>query len=109
MKTTIIALSAAALIATAPAVFAQGVPSKTPGLQHKVSKKHHPAVSGRALLRETQARGSKTGHPRAFGYAPGEVLDRETEITRKPVAGACEPSRCGKFEHHSPPKGDRHV
>ena len=45
MKTTIITLSAAALIATAPAVLAQGAPSKTPSLQHKVSKKHHPSVS----------------------------------------------------------------
>jgi hypothetical protein len=39
VKTTIIALSAAALIAAAPAVLAQGVPGKTPSLQHKVSRK----------------------------------------------------------------------
>ena len=90
MKTTIIALSAAALIAAAPAVFAQGVTSKTPGLQHKVSKKHHPAVPGYTPRREMQARGSNNGsnkgNPRAFGYAP-EVLDRETEITRKAGGG----------------------
>jgi hypothetical protein len=85
MKTTIIALSAAALIASAPAVFAQGVPGKTAGLQHKVSKKHHPAVSGYAPLRD--AKGSKKDYPRAFGYAPNEVLDRETEITRKAGGG----------------------
>ena len=82
MRTTIIALPVAALIAAAPAAFAQGVPGKAPSLQHKVSKKHHPAVSGRVPLRETQAGGS-----RAFGYAPGEVLDRETEITRKAGGG----------------------
>jgi hypothetical protein len=91
VKTTIIALSAAALIAAAPAVFAQGVTSKTPGLQHKVSKKYHPAVSGHTPRREMQARGSNNGsnkgYPRAFGYAPAEVLDRETEITRKAGGG----------------------
>ena len=45
MKTTIIITLSAALIAAAPAVFAQGVPSKTPGLQHGVSKKKHSGVS----------------------------------------------------------------
>jgi len=85
MKTTIIALSAAALIASAPAVFAQGAAGKTPGLQHKVSTKHHPVVSGYAPLRD--AKGSKRGYPRAFGYAPNEVVDRETEITRKAGGG----------------------
>ena len=87
MKTTIIALSAAALIAAAPAVLAQGVPSKTPGLQHKVSKKHHPGVSGYAPLRQMQARGSKKRYPEAFGYAPGDVLDRETEMSRQAGGG----------------------
>ena len=72
MKTTIIALSAAALVAAAPAALAQGVPGKTPGLQHKVSKKHHPGVSGYAQMREMQAKGSKTGYPGASGYASDE-------------------------------------
>ncbi len=71
MKTTIIALSAAALIAAAPAVLAQGVTSKAPGL-HKVSKKHHSRVSGYAALRAMQAKGSKTGDPGASSYAPDE-------------------------------------
>jgi hypothetical protein len=71
MKTTIIALSAAALIAGAP-VLAQGVPSKTPGLQHKVSKKHHPGVSSYAPPREMQAKGSKTGYPGTSSTAPDE-------------------------------------
>ena len=88
MKTTIIiALSAAALIAAAPAVLAQGVPSKTPGLQHKVSKKKHSGVSVYAPPREMQAKGSKNVYPRAFGYAPGEVLDRETEMSRQAGGG----------------------
>ena len=59
MKTTIIALSATALIAAAPAVLAQ-VPSKTPGLQQKVSKKHHSGVSGYAPLREIKPRARRT-------------------------------------------------
>ena len=88
MKTTIVALSAAALIAAAPAVFAQGVSSKSPGLQHKVSKKHHPGVFGYTSLHEMQAKGSKKGYPQTFGYSPGEVLDRETEITRKAGGGS---------------------
>ena len=67
MKTTIIiALSAAALIAVAPAVLAQDVPSETSGVQHKVSKKKHSGVSVYAPLREMQAKGSKNVYPRAF-------------------------------------------
>jgi hypothetical protein len=45
MKRTIIAFSIAALIAAAPAALAQGVTSKAPGLQHKVSK----CLSGKNL------------------------------------------------------------
>jgi hypothetical protein len=71
MKTTIIALSTAALVAAAPTALAQGVPGKTPSLQHKVSKKHHPGVSGYAQMREMQAKGSKTGYP-GSGYASDE-------------------------------------
>jgi hypothetical protein len=82
MKTAIIALSAAALIAAAPAVLAQGVPGKTPGLQHKVSKKHHPGVSGYAPLRETRAKGSKTGYPGASSYAPSEHSDFLESVRR---------------------------
>ena len=71
MKTAIIALSAAALIATAPALFAQGASSKSPSVQHNVSKKRHPGVSGYPLRHETQAKG-----PRAFGYAlPGAPME----------------------------------
>jgi hypothetical protein len=57
MKRTIIAFSTAALIAAAPAALAQGVTSKAPGLQHKVSKKHRPRA---------------TGDPGASSYAPDE-------------------------------------
>ena len=85
MKTTITALSAAALIVAAPAVLAQGVPIKTLGLQ--LSKKHHSGVSVHAPLREMQAKGSMNAYPRAFGYAPSEVLDRETEASRRAGGG----------------------
>ena len=89
MKRSISALSAAALIAAAPAVLARGVPGKTPGLQHKVSKKHHLGVSGYAPLREMQAKGSKKGYPGAFGYAPGEStgLNRDLEASRQAGGG----------------------
>jgi hypothetical protein len=71
VKTTIIALSAAALIATAPTVFAQGASSKSPSVQHNVSKKRHPRVSGYALRRETQAKGAG-----AFRYTlPGAPME----------------------------------
>ena len=82
MKTTIIALCAAALIAAAPAVLARGVPGKTPGLQHKVSKKHHPGVSGYTPLREMHGTGSKTGYPGASSYAPGEHSDFLESVRR---------------------------
>ena len=87
MKTTIIALSAAALIAAAPVVLAQGVPSKTPSLQHRVSKKNHSSHAVYAPLREMQTKGSRNVYPRAFGYTRGEVLDRETEMSRQAGGG----------------------
>ena len=71
MKTTIIALSAAVLIAAAPAVLAKDVSSKTASAQHKVSKKHHSGVNHYALRREMRVRGRTMGYPGAFGYAPG--------------------------------------
>ena len=85
MKTTIVILSAAVLIAAAPVVLAQGIPSRTPGLQHTVAKKHHRGVSGNAPLREMQGKSIK-GNPGAFGYAP-EVLDREIEMSRQAGGG----------------------
>ena len=66
-------------------MLAQGVANKTPGLQHKVSEKHHARISGYAPLSEMQAKGSKR-YPGAFGYAP-EVLDRETEMSRQAGGG----------------------
>jgi hypothetical protein len=90
VKTTIIALSAAALIAATPAVPAHSVPGQAPGLQHKVSKKHHAGVSGYARPREAQAGGAAKGYPGAFGYAPGEshgYLDRDLEVSGRQAGG----------------------
>jgi hypothetical protein len=78
-----ISLCAAALIAAALPLLAQGVPNKTPGLQYKVSKKHPPDVSGYAPLMQ----GSKKRYPEAFGYAPSQILDRETEMSRQAGGG----------------------
>ena len=63
MKTRIIALSAAVLMATAPAVLAQGVSSKTPG-------------------QEMQQMGSKKGEPGASSYAPGHKMHHAMHHTK---------------------------
>ena len=87
MKTTIIALSAAAFIVAAPAVFAQGTSGKTPGLQHKVSGKHPPRASGYASWREMPTRGLTPGARGAFGYAPGEHRDYTIDSSRQAGGG----------------------
>jgi hypothetical protein len=75
-----IALSTAALIASAPAVFAQGASSKTPGheMQERGSKNGSPGASGYAPGQEMQAKGSKNGSPGASGYAPGQTSGSNT-------------------------------
>jgi len=80
MKLAVIALSTAALIVSAPAVYAQGVSSKTPGheMQVKGSKKGSPGASGYSPGHEMQARGSKPGSPGASGYAPGQTTGSNT-------------------------------
>lgn len=72
MKTTIIALSAAVAMATAPAVLAQGVSSNAPG-------------------QEMQQTGSKKGEPGASSYAPGHKMrhaTHHTKTSKKTHAGA---------------------
>ena len=91
MKTAIIALSAAALIAAAPAVYAQDASSKTPRVQHNVSKRHvsrklHPGVSAHAL-RPEQTTGWMRSYPGAFGYAPGAPKDYTYENSRNGGGG----------------------
>jgi hypothetical protein len=76
MKLAVIALSTAALIASAPAALSQGISSQTPNLdmQKHVKKAGHRAshyASGNRL----QAYRRKTGYPGAFGYTPNEIRD----------------------------------
>ena len=88
MKLAVIALSTAVIIAFAPAVFAQGVSNKTPGHEiQKYGKKAVHRASNYAPGHRMQAYRSKTGYSGAFGYAPAEVLDRETEMSRQAVGG----------------------
>jgi hypothetical protein len=68
VKTAIITLSAAILIAAAPAALAS---SKAPHQQ--VSRKHSPSVS--ATWRGTHTSSMKMGYPGASGYAPGAPKD----------------------------------
>jgi hypothetical protein len=87
VKTTIIALSVAALAAT-PAVPAQGASGRAPALQHQVSKKHH--VAAHARPHDMQATGAARGFPGAFGYAPFEpksYLDRDLEVSGRQAGG----------------------
>ena len=81
MKSVIVALSVIALVGTAPAVFAQGVSSKTPGheMQIKGPKKGHPGASGYSPGHKMHAMGSKKGHPGASGYAPGQTTGASTK------------------------------
>jgi hypothetical protein len=88
MKTMIIALSTAALIAAAPAVVAQGAPSQTPSAHHKISKQRHPGLSGYAVRREMEATAWRRGYPGAFGYAPAEPSGPHRDMTDiSPYAG----------------------
>jgi hypothetical protein len=87
MKLAVIALSTAAIIASAPVVFAQGVSSKTPGHEmQKYGKKAGHRVSSYAPGHRMQANRSKTGYPGAYGYAPSETRDI-TDITTKGGGG----------------------
>jgi hypothetical protein len=81
MKLAIIAVFAAALVTSAPAAFAQGASSKTPGheMQDKGSKKGSPGASGYSPGHEMQAKGSKKGSPGASGYAPGQTTGSNTK------------------------------
>jgi hypothetical protein len=83
MKLTTIALSAAALIAFTPAVFAQGASNKAPGqeMQEKGSVKGSPGASGYAPGQEMHQKGSKKGTEGASGYAPGQTSGSSSKST----------------------------
>jgi len=76
VKTAIITLSAAILIATAPAVLARNV-----------SKKHLPNISGHAPWRVMHDNGVKTGYPGAWGYATGAAKDYTYDNSRNAGGG----------------------
>jgi hypothetical protein len=86
MKLAVIALSTAAIIASAPVVFAQGVSSKTPGHETQKYKKAGHHASSYAPSHRMQANRSKMGYPGAYGYAPSETRDI-TDITTKGGGG----------------------
>jgi hypothetical protein len=81
MKLAVIALSAVAVMAFAPAVFAHGASSKTPG--HEMKKHGNKAghhASSYAPGYRMQTYRSKTGYPGAFGYAPTrDITDISTQ------------------------------
>jgi hypothetical protein len=89
MRTTIIAFSAAALIAATPAVLARNLSSRTPGQQHKVFKKRPQVVYGYAPWRVVHTRGVKTGYPYpgAFSFAPSVPKDYTYENSRAAGGG----------------------
>jgi hypothetical protein len=87
VKTAIITLSAAILIATAPAVLARNVSSNAPHQHHKVAKKHPSNISGDTPWRVTHDNGVKTGHPGAWGYAPVAPKDYTYDNSRNAGGG----------------------
>ena len=87
VKTAIITLSVAILMATAPAVLARNESSKAPHQHHQVSKKHPPNISGYAPWRVMHDNGVKTGYPGAWGYAPGAPKDYTYDNSRNAGGG----------------------
>jgi len=84
MKLAVIALCTAAVIASAPAAFAQGASNNTPGHDiQKVGKKAGHHASSHAPRRRMQANRSKTSYPAS---APVEVRDI-TDIATKGGGG----------------------
>ena len=83
----IIALSAAALVAVAPAVLARDVSSKTPDQHHKVFTKRAQVVSGGVPRHAVHAKSVKMGYPGAFGYASSEPKDYNVEGGRQAGGG----------------------
>ena len=87
MKSVIIALSAAVLIAAAPAVLAQNLSSKTLDQQHHATKKHLRVVASYAPRHAMHAKGLITDYPGAFGYAPSAPKDYTYENSRNGGGG----------------------
>ncbi|MDA9431141.1 hypothetical protein XH88_04905 [Bradyrhizobium sp. CCBAU 51627] len=91
MKARIIALSTAIVMATAPAVFAQGVSSKTPGheMQQMGSKKGEPGASGYTPGHKMHhAKSARNTHHGASSYAPGQTTGQTTGASTRSSAGS---------------------
>ncbi|MBR0705830.1 MULTISPECIES: hypothetical protein [Bradyrhizobium] len=92
MKARIIALAAAVVMATAPAVFAQGVSSKTPGheMQKMGSKTGEPGASSYAPghKKKHHAKSAKSTSPGASSYAPGQTTGQTTGASTRPTTGS---------------------
>jgi hypothetical protein len=85
VKTAIVALSAAALIAAAPAALARN--SKTQNEQYQASQKHPRIVSGNSPHHAMHASSLRRGNPGAFGYPPSAPKDYTTESSRQAGGG----------------------
>ncbi|WP_407112455.1 hypothetical protein [Bradyrhizobium sp. LMG 9283] len=92
MKARIIALSAVVVMATAPAVLAQGVSSKTPGheMQQMGSQKGGPGASSYAPghKKKHHAKSAKSTSPGASKYAPGQTTGQTTGTSTGPTTGS---------------------
>jgi hypothetical protein len=87
VKTAIITLSVAVLVAAAPVVLARNVSSKASHHHHQVSKKHPPSISSYAPWRVIHANGEKTGYAGASGYAPSASKDYTYDNSRNGGGG----------------------
>jgi hypothetical protein len=86
VKTAIIALSAAALIAAAT-VLARNAASETSHQYHQVSKKHAAHMSSYTRWRVMHADGEKASYPGASGYAPNAPKDYIYDNSRNAGGG----------------------
>ncbi len=82
VKTAVIALSAVALMAISPRVFAQNQ-----NLSNKTLERQHRTVPGHLRWHAVHSKSAKIGYPRAFGYAPDEPKDYTLENGRQAGGG----------------------
>jgi hypothetical protein len=87
MKTAIIMLSAAIIIAAAPAVFARSESNRAPHRHHRDSLQHPASISGHVPRRVMHDNGAQPGYPGASGYAPGAPKDYTYENSRNAGGG----------------------
>jgi Ni/Co efflux regulator RcnB len=80
VKTIVIALFAAAVVAAAPAVLARSAVKQTARheMHHKLSKRRHPHVSEYASKHKMRAKGVKRSYPGGLGGARVEPRDYST-------------------------------